>query len=124
MASGALLLHLGHAILHQAEKTVNVNGQSGAPLLVRHLIDWRIIGRPDTMVAHNNIQSAELFYSSIHQETCRAAGRKLRFHRDTALASATLSREFFCFRSGLMVVEHNARAGLRKQPHNRSAYPA
>jgi hypothetical protein len=76
------------------------------------------------MVPYHDIQPAKMLYGCVNQCPCSAAGRKLCLHRDTTLTSTTLSSQLFRFRRGLLVIKHNACAGLGEHPHNRGADPA
>src|SRR4051812_16832708 len=71
MTAGALALHLGHAVFHQAKKTVDVDGQSGAPLIVRELVDRSILRRPDPVISYNDVHLAETLNGCVNQWFCR-----------------------------------------------------
>src|SRR5215472_2243323 len=66
MTSGTLALHLCHTVFHQAEDTIHIDGERGSPLLVSHLVDGRITGRPDAMVSNDDVQRAEMLNRSLN----------------------------------------------------------
>src|SRR4029077_3712291 len=123
MATRALLFYLGQAEFYQAKKTINVDGQRGTPLLVCHLIDGRVIRRPDTVVSNQNVHLAEPLHRSIDQCFSCLTGGKLGLYRSAPLSAATFRCKLFCLGSGPLIVKHHASACLGKHPHYGGADP-
>jgi hypothetical protein len=67
MAAGPGFLHLPHSMLHQTKDAIQVDGHCAPPLFIRHLIDGRVVGRPNTVVPDYNVHLAEALHSSTHQ---------------------------------------------------------
>src|SRR6266700_3338904 len=124
MAAISLLLHLRHAVFYQTKITVEVDGQRGTPLLVGHLVDWRVMRRPDAVVSHHDIASSKLFYRLGHQRSRGFTGGKLRLHRYTFLRSSTFQCQTVRVRTGLVVIEKHSRASGSKHAHDSGANAA
>src|SRR6185437_2727203 len=90
MTSGALGFHLRHAIFHQPKKTVNINGKSRTPLLIRHLVDGNVLRRPDSVVSYDDVQFAEVLDGCIDQRLCRFCCREIGLDRNALFYATAL----------------------------------
>ena len=56
-----MLLHLRDRVFHQPKHTVKIDGECGAPLLVRHALDGHVFHRPHAVVRNQNVEPAKVF---------------------------------------------------------------
>src|SRR5207248_11548381 len=77
--------------LDESEDAVEVDGHGLPPLLGRHFINGRVVGRPDAVVGHENIKPAEAGDGGLHQFLGIFGARKLLLDGEaTSLATAIL----------------------------------
>ena len=118
--SSYLSLHLGDGVLDQRKHAVKVDGHGVAPLLVGHLVDSYVFGRPDTVVGDQNVKSAETAYNGVDELARRLGAGQITEHRSAAIF-ATLLHQLFRVGFGLLIIEDHARAGGGKHADRRGA---
>ena len=62
----ALRLHLRDGVLDESEDAVEIYGHGLAPLLGRHFVNRRVVGRPDAVISHQNVQPAKAGEGGCH----------------------------------------------------------
>src|ERR1700693_1484225 len=102
-----LRLHLSHRMLDQAEDGVKVDGKSIAPLLVAHLLDGDVFGRPDAVIGHENVEASKMLHDFGHQRAGRVWIIKLGGEGMTVFAA--FFGETFGLRLRLLIAERELR---------------
>src|ERR1700722_9338004 len=59
--SSWLRLHLRNCVLHETEDRIEINGESGAPLLIRHVFDGYVFDGPNAVIGDEDIKASESF---------------------------------------------------------------
>ena len=100
-----LPIHLRHSRLHQSEDRVEIDGHGPTPLLIGHLGDGRLVGRPDAVIDHENVETAEGRDCGVYQGA--AVGWSTEFLADgnAPLRPTALGHESLSLHVCLLVAE-------------------
>src|SRR5690348_15970462 len=108
-----LFLHLRDGMAHEREDAVEVNGDGLLPLRVAEAVDRRVIGRPDAVIGHQNVEASETANGFLDERAGGLKAGEVTGNRGSLLA------EFFDEGIGLglgtLIVEEHAGSSLREE---------
>src|SRR3954471_22983440 len=67
----ALGLHLGDSMLDQTKNAVEIDGQRGAPLFVRHAFDRDVVRGPHAMAGAEDVEASKVLDGLIYERPSR-----------------------------------------------------
>ena len=113
-----LRLHLSDCVFDQAEHRVKVDGDSGPPLLVRHLVDGNVFDGPYAVIGDEDIDPAKMLGSLRDQDASRFWIVKAAAD-GVAIGFAAFLGQSFSLGTRLLIAEYDLRASRGKKA-NRS----
>ena len=118
-----LRLHLRHRMFDQTKHGVEINREGRPPLLIRHFLDGNIFHGPDSVIRHEDIDSAEVLGRLGNQHA-----RRLRIIQIAAdgmtVRRPTFRGQSLRLRPRLLVAEYNLGASRYKKPNRSRANAA
>ena len=111
----ALRFHLRHRVLHQAKHGIQIYRDGLPPLLIGHLVDGHIFGRPYAMVGDQNINRSKARDCRLHQFLSALRRIQIKLNSCAARLSATLADDALSRGLIFLIVENNFGAGVSVQ---------
>jgi hypothetical protein len=90
-------------------------------LLICHFINGRILRRPNTVIAYNDINFAEILNRCVDQRLSRLGRREISLDRDALFFPTALPAQVVRYFACLLIVKDDARSSLREHPYYRCA---
>ena len=123
LAFARLSFHLCHRVFHEAENSIEIDGQGGAPLLVRHAVDGDVLLRPDAVVGDEYVELTKMPDGFGDQRTSGFGIIQIRSDR-VADVRAAFFGECFRLSAGAAITENYFRASSSKHTHRGRANTA
>src|SRR5437868_9068240 len=107
----------------QREYRIEVDGKRTSPLIVSHLVNGCIFGRPDAVVGYKNVETSKSLDGGSYQ-LLRGCGPIEVTPHGRAVGFAALVDQRPGRRLSLLVIEQHARASFHEQAHRSSSNAA